>query len=296
MLHQAASDSPETAASALLRPDLDAPAPQFAALSEYLRRFVRPGAGLASSHADTAVRELAKSHDRDVAALSLATLDLAGSTDAATRDFLTSALKADVSGKLRTRWKAVLEYMGLQYQSAGDMPAAIRTLQKAEGLAPGDTATLEKLALALAQRGDTAGAAKAMRSAISANPDQMRTLVLPGVLAEQSGDMRGALTAYEHAAEVNPWNVSVLSRLGTVYLALGNSAEARRVFERVVELDRSSIEAQLTLTEILEAQGDRAGAMKRIEEALAFDPASQQARAMRDALVRGEKAGSSRPK
>jgi len=251
-----------------------------------LRRFVRPDAGLPSSQADNAVRELAKSHDPDVAALSLATLDLANGANVATRDFLISALKADFSGKLRLRWKLILEYMGLQYQTAGDATLAVRTFQKALELVPGDTGALKDLAMALAQVGDRAGAVAAIESAVKASPERMSTLVLPGLLAEQSGDMRGALTAYAHAADVNPWNVSVQSRLGAVYLALGNPSEARRAFERVVQLDRSNVEAQIDLAQLLLAHGERAAAMKRIEEALAFEPASQRALAMRDAISR----------
>jgi Flp pilus assembly protein TadD len=258
----------------LLRPDLDAPMLQFAALTQYLLRFVGVDAGLASASADSAIRALANSQDADVAALALATLYIADGRRPGTRDMVAARVASEA--RIRSRLKLALGYFAWIQQLGGRLDRAARVRLKAVELMPTDAGVLEELGGSLGEVGDTSRALSLLSASLRLEPDRVLTHMVMGFTLQRSGDLAGARGAYTRAAELNPWDPIPRMRLATVLIELSDLVPAEQMLEDVVRLDRSNVQAQVMLARLLSARGARASALDRVAMALAFSPSSRE--------------------
>jgi Flp pilus assembly protein TadD len=269
--------TPEQGARLLLRPDLDAPMLQFAALTSYFQRYVSPDAGAGSVLAARSLRQLTESTDHDVAALALAVLYIA-QNDA---DIRSTVQRRAANPRIGSRLKVVFGYAAWIQQMAGRPDRAVRILTKGVDLLPSDAALLEELGGALAQSGETSQAMSALADSARLEPNRALTHTVMGFTLHRSGNLDGARAAYARAVELNPWDPVPLMRLAIVFLELSDYRAAEETLHRVVELDRSNVEAQLMLARLLAARGVRASALDRTANALDFSPGNPEALELR---------------
>ena len=267
--------TPEEAGRLLLRPDLNAPMLQFAALTQYLLRFVAPDGGLASEASHRAIRQLALSQDVDVAALAMAILHIADGSRPDTRSFVQARVAADP--RVRSRLKVIFGYVAWTQQLGGRPDRSLRVLTRAVELIPSDAGLLEELGGALSQIGDTSRALTLLTASAKLEPDRVLTFLVLGMTHEKGRNFAAARAAYTRAVDLNPWDPVPLMRLAMVHGELSDFAAAEQTLERVVDLDPSNVQAQIMLARLLAARGDVIGALARLTRALAFAPTNTDA-------------------
>jgi Flp pilus assembly protein TadD len=272
------------AGSLLLRPDLEAPMLQFAALTQYLIRFVVTDAGLPSEAARLALRRLAQTADVDVAALALATLYIADGRDPDTVTLVSTRLAA--SDRIRLRLRVALGYLAWIQQLGGRPDRSLVIRRKAVQLMPSDALLLQELGGALGQLGNASAALSALSLSLQLEPDQIMAHMVRGFILHQTGDVAGARASYARATELNPWDPVPLMRLAVVSVDLSDFRAAEVALLRVIQLDRSNVEAQLMLARLLVARGAGEAAVRPIETALGFAPSNAAALALQRQLQR----------
>ncbi len=281
-----ASTSPggdrEAAARRLLRPDLDDPLAQFAALSSFLLDHLGPD----DPELEPAVAErlwgLVGSSDLDVGALALAALHWAQGHDPDTRRGLVEALTANEreGGVLRERWVLSLSFLGDEARAAGDTDRAFLAYEKALELVPEDGRVLGAMGAALNQSGDYEGARAYLLRSVATRPDHALSWVNLGIAHAALGDVAAATESYATAARRNPNEPLAFFNLGNLYLRQDALAEAALSYERAVELDWGLARGHYNLARVYIQQGRYAEALPKARRALEFEPTNQGAAQM----------------
>jgi Flp pilus assembly protein TadD len=273
----------DEAGAILLRPDLDAPILQFAALSQYLLRFVRPSTGLPPP-ARASILALTRSSDVDVASLALAVLQVAEGHLEQTRQFVGSRAAAEPG--VKARLVLAVSYIAWVQQLGGRVDRAGRILANAVDVLPGDAGLLEELGGVLGQLGDTRGGLSMLAESTRLDPGRVLTHMVVGMMHERARDWRSARDAYSRAVDINPWDPLSQMRLAMAHLALGDTDAAAVRLERVTALDRSNVQAHVLLTRILLERGQGQAARETVETALAFAPTNPDALELRALVAR----------
>ena len=254
----------------LLRPDVDAPMLQFAAMTQYVLRFVRLDGGVSDSRAYESLRSLAASRDIDVAALAVTALHIADGRTARTRQLVTGVLR--IRPELASRVKIALGYLAWLQQMAGQGSRALAMLRAAVQLLPTDADLLRELGGSLGQSGALSEALDVLAKSASLGPDRVLTHMMVGFTLQRSGDIKGAEASFVRASDLNPWDVVPLMQLVLVKMQQSDFAGAEGLLVRVTELDRRNVTAQVTLARLLAARGATRDALNVLDTALAFEP------------------------
>ena len=132
--------------------------------------------------------------------------------------------------------------LGQQFLSAGDPVAAVRELDYAHRLDPGNPAITAALGAALAQNGRLDVAAEAYRQAAAQDPRNPAFWLLLAefslrydYLVETLG-----LDAARNAVALSPQDPAALSALGMAHSLVGDRATAERLLQSAIALDPSS--------------------------------------------------------
>jgi tetratricopeptide (TPR) repeat protein len=282
-LVQAQRDSdPDHLATLLLQRQGDDAIVQFAALSRYVERVLRPDMASLPASALMRLKELAERPDLDIQALALASLHYARGDDDAVRDFLRGRLDSLGANDeaVRRRWVVVLGYLGDRSRVGGDPASAITAYKKALEILPEDDRVLANLGLAYSNAGDPATAVQYLHRSLARNPAQPVTLVNLGNALGAEGDAAGAEDAYRRALAIDPREPLATFNLGNVYLGRRDAAHAIEMYERTIALNASLVPAYLNLARAYAVQGNAPKARAALERGLAFDPDNAEGREM----------------
>jgi tetratricopeptide (TPR) repeat protein len=273
------SDS-DSIAQLVLRDESDNAIAQFAGLSYYVERVLRPDMPSLPERTVSALERLAESGDIDVRSLALAALHFARGEDAAVRRFLSARLRSlgDDDMAVRHRWVVALGYLGDRARTSGDDAAAITTYRKALEILPDDPRVLANTGIAYSDAGDPAAAERYLRQSLAADPLQPVTLVNLGNALDARGDADGAVDAYQRALRLDPREPLAYFGLGKVAFQRRNTARAIEMFGKTIELDASLVPAYFNLARAYVMQGDAAHAREALERGLGFDPGNAEGR------------------
>lgn len=279
------SDS-DSIAQLVLRYEPDDAIAQFAGLSYYVEKVLRPDMSSLAEGAQTALERLALSDDIDVRSLALAALHYSRGEDEDVRHFLSIRLDSLGTDEMavRRRWVVTLGYLGDRARSTGDDAAAIASYRKALEILPDDPRVLANAGIAYSDAGDPATAERYLRHSLAADALQPVTLVNLGNALDALGDAEGAATSYQRALKLNPREPLAYFGLGKVAFQRKNAARAAEMFAKTVELDASLVPAHLDLARSYFMQGDIARARRSLERALTFDPKNPEALTMLQTL------------
>ena len=195
---------------------------------------------------------------------------------------------------------------GSNDRELGNNSEAVRNLEKALAIDPGNTAFLYDLSITLIQEGSAPEAIRRLNSGIQGNPNCAELYAALGVayyatgkdeeagdnyrtavrLEPDAADLRSALgdlyfaaasydkstAEYEAASKLDPRNVSYLLKQGRNWLKLQQSPTAEAVFQRTLAIDRNNAEAQLNLGRIASQHGDVNAALGHLERAVTLRP------------------------
>lgn len=208
---------PLTAAKLLLLPEAKHPMAQAAGLGSWIERYLRPGTA-PDAEALRRLKELAKNPDLDIKALALTALHLGDDQSVETHAFLAEQLKSlgRREEAIRNRWAIAADTIGSAAAGRGDLPGAIRCLEKSLEIKPDNYVTLSHLALARLKSGDAAGAIVHLKQAIELKPHQA---VLHFQLAQthaQQGRIPEAIQSLEEGLKYSPEDPNALRMLRTL--------------------------------------------------------------------------------
>lgn len=262
-----------SAAERLLRPDLDHPMAQVAALGRFLEQ-LEPDMASLDGEVIERLRALAASDNLDVRALALAGLHFAAGERRSVRRFLARSLgtQGEDASLVRDRWRVALGYLSDRYRERGEARLAQTTYQKALEVTPEDPAVLLNLGLAFESAGNLPAAVDAYRRSLAANPTQPLTLVNLGTVLERLGDAAGALDAYRGALNLDARQPLALVNLGNAYLRRGQVAEAVLYYRQGIEVNPGLSLAHFNLARALVVAGDLRAALAEVRWGLEFAP------------------------
>jgi hypothetical protein len=202
-----ARDEPDPLAAAklLLLPEAKHPMAQAAGLGSWMEKFLRPDAA-PGAESVRRLKELATNPDMDIKALALTALHLGGDGSPDVRAFLAGQLKAlgPREEAVRNRWAIAADTVGSAAAGRGDLPGAIRCLEKSLEVKPDNHVTLSHLALDRLKSGDATAAATRLQQAIKLKPHKA---VLHFQLAQthaQQGRIPDAIRSLEEGLKFSP--------------------------------------------------------------------------------------------
>jgi tetratricopeptide (TPR) repeat protein len=165
---------PQAAAKLLLLPDAAHPMAQAAGLGAWIERFLRPDSNAASPELLTRLKALAQSSDLDLKALGLMALHVGYDQRPDVREFLVAQIKSlgPREDAVRSRWAIAADTVGNLQVGRGDLPGAIRCLEKSVEIKPDNYVTLSHLALVRLRSGDAEAAIARLKQAIQLKPDK----------------------------------------------------------------------------------------------------------------------------
>ncbi len=276
------------AARLLLDPDARHPAAQFAALGEFLERYLTPDMPALERDVVDRLERLAAGGDGDVRSLALASLHLARGNDRAVRGVLGRQLGSlgAAADAVRKRWVVALGFVADGYRSHGEPSRAIVAYRKALEIRPADARVLLNLGLAYADAGDFGSAAAAYRSSLEADPHQPLGHVNWGIALAAQGDTAGAVAEFRRALDVDPSEPLAHFNLGAVALARGRPVDAVAFLRQAAALDRSLAPAHFALARAYLLLADWRLAGDALRRGLEFDPGNAAARQALDQLAR----------
>jgi tetratricopeptide (TPR) repeat protein len=283
------SDS-DSIARLVLRYQADEAIAQFAGLSYFVEKVLRPDMSSLPDDAQAALERLALSDDIDVRSLALAALHFSRGEEADVRRFLSvrlDSLGADEAEEMavRRRWVVALGYLGDRARASGDDDAAIAAYRKALEILPDDPRVLANAGITYSDAGDAVTAERYLRRSLAADPLQPVTLVNLGNVLDATGDADGAVAMYRKALELNPREPLAYFGLGKVAFQRKNAARASEMFGKTIELDASLVPAYFNLARAHYMQGDIAAARIALKRGLEFDPDNPEGRAMLRTLM-----------
>ncbi len=163
-----------------------------------------------------------------------------------------------------------------ELRKAGDVPGAIRELERAGQLLPAATGEGNPhgviAALAL-ERKDTARAIQAFEAYLKANTDDVDAARKLASLVVPLGDAARTTAAYERVVELDPFDATAQTSVGRLAMQRKDSARALRAFRAALAsspTDRAA--AHLDLGQAYLASGDRVQAKREALAALEIAP------------------------
>ena len=207
--------------------------------------------------------------------------------------------------------------LGSAQRAAGNLPAAIATLETLARAEPRSAATLYELSLALGTAGQGEAAVAALRRALQLKPDLADGWRRLGDHLAAMGDGAGADAAYANhvkastrdprllapaaalaegripAAESllrahldgHPTDVAALRMLAEASSRLGRYADAEQLLVRCLELAPSFVAARHNYAIVLQRLGRSADALRELDGLLAADPRNGSLRSLKAAAL-----------
>ena len=165
---------PQAAAKLLLLPDAAHPMAQAAGLGTWIERFLRPDSDAAPLELLARLKALARSPDLDLKALALMALHVGYDGRPDVREFLVTQIKSLGTREeaIRSRWAIAADTVGNLAVGRGDLPGAIRCLEKSVEIKPDNYVTLSHLALVKLRSGDAEAAVARLKQAIQLKPSK----------------------------------------------------------------------------------------------------------------------------
>jgi len=280
-----ATDRVAAARLALAPDDRDAFA-RFMAVSDFLERYITPNMGRLEGEIVRGLEDFARTPDRDLKALSLATLHLARGADPGVRRFLSKQLEQldSLDTPVRQRWAWTLRARGNAFLGMGDEQAALASFERAQEIEPQDPAIARSLGIVYTRLRDYGQAAESFERSLELDPKQPQVLVELAYTQEAQGSGDAAVGTYQRAIDVNPWEPSAFANLGVAYLRRGSFAEAIPLLERALTLDPALANVAFALANAYQQMGRPAEAAAALERGLEFDPGNANARQMLEVL------------
>ena len=177
----------------------------------------------------------------------------------------------------------------IQSDELGELPAAIRTLQRVLKVQPRDLDALERLAKLLRKNQSWHEAAATMEQLIAAAPETSRLrrvqLGLARLYRERLSMPDRALRHVESALGTEPTDPKALRELSLVHEALGQLPEALQVARQLLDVSDQAERAPalVRLGHLEQAAGDRGNAKEALRLAVALEgPGSNAARSLED--------------
>ncbi|HUK21799.1 MAG TPA: tetratricopeptide repeat protein [Gemmatimonadales bacterium] len=265
---------------------------RFMALSDFLERYITPNMPRLESDIVQGLEAFARGPDRDLKALSLATLHLARGSDPAVRRFLVKQLEQldSLDTPVRQRWSWTLRARGNVFLGMDDEQAALASFERAQEIEPQDPAIARSLGIVYTRLRDYGQAAEWFARSLELDPKQPQVLVELAYAQEAQGSGEAAIGTYQRAIDINPWEPSAYANLGVAYLRRGSVAEAIPLLERALTLDPALANVAFALANAYQQMGRPEQAAAAVERGLEFDPGNAGARQMLDVL-RGSHGG-----
>ena len=160
--------------------------------------------------------------------------------------------------------------LAIALRSLGRRQEAIGELREALRLDPASSAAAGNLATLLAETGDHAGAEESLAAACAANPRDAQAFRRLGLMRARSGRLAEAVEPLEAACRLDPTEAATLNNLGIVLKDLGRLAEAERVLRQAVAAAPGSPDAANSLGLVLMALGRLAEADRVLRSAVAI--------------------------
>jgi Flp pilus assembly protein TadD len=253
-----------------------------AATLALLGRELRQRATLQDARFDTrerrALERLTRASDPDLAAAALALLHLTHGHERRVRERLSDALVTHPEPELvRTRWSALLGWLGDTLAEQGHDDRAVSAYEKALELRPGDAGVLRNLGYARLRRGEREAALATFRSAVAVAPRDALAHIALGIAFAATGNESGAADAYAAAAQADPYEPLAHFNLGNALLRMRRPREAAVAYTRAVELDPGLALAHFNLARARIALGQLTEAAAALRSGLEFDPGNDAA-------------------
>ena len=207
--------------------------------------------------------------------------------------------------------------LGSAQRSAGNLPAAIATLETLARTQPKSAATHYELSLALAAAGRGEAAIAALRRALQLKPDLADGWRRLGDHLAAMGDSAGADAAYANHVKAStrdprllapatalaegrvpdaesllrahldshPTDVAALRMLAEASARLGRYADAEQLLVKCLELAPSFVAARHNYATVLQRLGRSADALREVEGLLAADPRNGSLRSLEAAAL-----------
>lgn len=217
------------AAQMLLQPEANHAMAQMAAMSYFVKHFLRPNMATADTVVIRRLTAFAQSPDLDLKALGLMSLHYSFGKEAEVRQFLIQTLQSlgENEHAVRSRWSLALDYLGTQFSSRGDFVNALDVFQMALAIKPDDPFIYVNQGNAYGNRGDLDNAIASFQNAITLDSTNVMALANLGTAYAQQRNVERALAAYNKAIHFRPHESSGYLLLARFYLDLGRIEEAR---------------------------------------------------------------------
>ncbi|HHH39516.1 MAG TPA: hypothetical protein ENK50_08075 [Sedimenticola sp.] len=172
----------------------------------------------------------------------------------------------------------LLTYYGeLSLSQAKDI--ALRQLELALQLDPGDEENYGTLGLARYMLGEYGLAEELLREALAINGNYALAWMWLGLTLEKEGKLNPAIRHYRHAVRLEPLSMVVNANLSLALESAGRPEEALARLEEVGDADASSIQYQRVRSALSLRQGDLVAAYRHARRALDLDPGDAMAMA-----------------
>lgn len=169
---------------------------------------------------------------------------------------------------------AALLAMSVSLMEAGDLKAAMRTVDRALVADPNDPDLYcHKARIAMA-RGDIEGAAFLAGNSLRTNPNHAGLHEVAALARERKGDLRGALAEADLAIANGLDTVSVHSLKGRVLEAMGHPEMAASSYSQAAALDPDDLALAVSLARQQRACGNVSGAYGTVSKVLRKDPSN----------------------
>ncbi|EME68660.1 Flp pilus assembly protein TadD [Paramagnetospirillum caucaseum] len=139
----------------------------------------------------------------------------------------------------------ILLELGKDYLAADRTGLAIRTLEEARGMIPGNWEVHSTLGVALDSQGHAAEAQAAYARALEITPDNAAVLNNLGLSQALSGQLDAALATLARAADLPAATAQVRQNLALLLALKGDGAEAERLARRDLNPEQARINAEM---------------------------------------------------
>jgi tetratricopeptide (TPR) repeat protein len=265
----------------LVDPEEPNPLLQMAALNELFRSYVRPDLGSDTSGVAPEdeglvdrLRRSASSGDLDVAATSLALLQLGWGEVPELRAFLDQrrAEERGPDSRVLIRWGRALQLMGDAWRSGGRGDWALGAFTRAQEVRPADPSILLDLASAYTGLGRFEESLPYYVEAVRLDPTLSVAYVNLGLTLENLGREDEAEGVYLRAVQVAPFEAVAHMNLGNISLRRGDAAAAAASYREALRHDPSMARAGYYLAVALVSLDDVEGAREALLHAREFAP------------------------
>jgi len=176
--------------------------------------------------------------------------------------------------------------LGVALMTAGDMPAAIDALRKANTLEPDRPLTLLALGLVYNNQKMSGDARALLRRALDLDPESLEALAALAEASAGDGDIESAERDATRALTRDPGNATANLVIGMVRMAQQRYPEARAALDAAAAADPHSPKPDYQLSLVYARMGDQASSERHL------DRYRQKMRALQDAAKALRQAGS----